>query len=95
MNEYGMQPATKEDLGRVETQIAALTLAIKDMILLGERQRNQGERIGALEQDVAKAAERHSELKEKVNAWINRGIGAWGIAIIVWCLIKFLVENPK
>lgn len=93
MSEYGMQPATKEDLGRVEKQIADLTLAIKDMILLGERQRNQGERIGALEQDIATITSQYQDLKEKVNAWINRGIGAWAIAVIVWGLVKFVLEN--
>lgn len=90
MSEYSMQPASKEDLARVEQQIRDLTLAIKDMILLGERQRTQGERIGALEQDMGKINTRHSDLDAKVSAWINRFLGAQGILIAVWALVKYL-----
>lgn len=88
--EYSAQPATKEDLTRVERQIADLALAIRDMILLGERQRTQGERIGALEQDMAKINEKHANLDTKVAAWINRLLGAQFIIVVLWGVVRYL-----
>jgi len=80
--------ATQEDVGRLEAAVKDLTAAVKDVILIDERQKVQGQRIGDLETQVGvlnktvednkiTAAKEVAALEKVVASWINRTIGAW------------------
>jgi SMC interacting uncharacterized protein involved in chromosome segregation len=91
--EYEMLPATKEDIIRIEETLKELASAVRTMILIDERQTVQGARIGKLEQDLATVKESLNNIKSKLESWINRGIGAWGIAIVAWSVINFVARH--
>ena len=81
------------DFKRLETKVDDLTNAMTKLILVEERQTNQGARIGALETANAVLATRIENADRKVDKWINRGIGVWGFAIAVWTV--FTQYHPK
>lgn len=80
---------TNEDLRRIESKVDKLTDAVMRLVLLEERQTNQGERIAAVEHKVSDAQEQISKVDNKVERWINRGIGAWAVAGILFTLVQF------
>lgn len=91
--EFKMQPATKEDLNRLEETVRDLASAVKQMILIDERQKVQGERIGNLEKQNASQGKELELLQRKVDSWINRGIGAWAVVIVLATLIGWIIEG--
>lgn len=80
---------TDDDFKRLESKVDKLTEAVTRLVLVEERLSNQGERIGRVEQRVAIAETSHSKLDRKVEMWINRGIGVWGLAVTLFALIQF------
>lgn len=91
--EYKMQPATKEDVIRLEETVRDLASAVKQMILIDERQKVQGERIGKLEKDNAALTKEVELLQRKVDSWINRGIGAWAVVVILATISGWVIES--
>lgn len=80
---------TDDDFHRLEGKVDKLSDAIQKLILFEERQVNQGERIGAVEQRVSAVEASTSKIDRKVEMWVNRGIGVWGLAVTVFALIQF------
>jgi hypothetical protein len=80
---------TDDDFKRLESKVDRLSDAIQKLILVEERQANQGERIGKVEQRVSSVESLHSKLDGKVEKWINRGIGVWGLAVTLFALMQF------
>ena len=80
---------TDDDFKRLESKVDKLGDAIQKLILVEERQANQGARIGALEQRVAVAETAHAKLDRKLEMWVNRGIGVWGLAVTLFALLQF------
>ena len=80
---------TDDDFRRLESKVDRLGEAIQKLILVEERQANQGARIGTLEQRIAVAETSHTKLDRKVEMWINRGIGVWGLAVTLFALVQF------
>lgn len=93
--EFRMQPATKEDLSRLEETVRDLATAVKQMILIDERQKVQGERIGSLEKQNAALVKEVELLQRKVDSWINRGVGAWGVLTVLALVIGWAVEGKR
>jgi hypothetical protein len=80
------------DFQRLEAKVDKLTDAVMRLVLIEERQTTQGERIGAVEQRVS-AAETLIESNDRLlHRWINRGVGAWGVALVVFALLQFGVK---
>lgn len=80
---------TDDDFRRLETKVDKLTDAVSKLILVEERLANQGERIGRVEQTVA-VVEAHSyKVERKLDQWVNRGIGVWGLAVTLFALIQY------
>jgi hypothetical protein len=80
---------TDNDFKRLEGKVDKLADAVTKLVLVEERLSNQGERIGRAEQRIAMVETSSSELDRKVEMWINRGIGVWGLAVTVFALVQF------
>lgn len=78
-----------EDLRRLEQKVDKLTDAVSKLILFEERQMNQGERIGKCEAGLAVAETSIARVDRKLDQWINRGIGVWAAAAILFTLVQF------
>ena len=53
------------------------------------------ERIGRVEQRVSVTEAAHTKLDNKVERWINRGIGVWGLAVTLFALLQFGAKFVK
>lgn len=80
---------TDDDFRRLESKVDKLGELLTKMVLVEERQSNQGERIGRVEQRVSAVETSVSKTDKTLQMWINRGIGVWGLAITVFALIQF------
>ena len=80
---------TDDDFKRLEGKVDKLGDAVQKLILVEERQANQGERIGKVEQRQAAIEAAHGKLDSKVERWVNRGIGVWGLAVTLFALLQF------
>jgi hypothetical protein len=96
--------ATKEDISRLEGSIKELTEVVKNVILLGERQSVQGQRIGDLETEngILRAkieslertiTSKYDELNTKVNTWVSRGVGAWAAVAVIFAVVKVVMGH--
>ena len=80
---------TDDDFKRLESKVDKLTDAVSKLVLVEERLANQGERIGRVEQRVSVVETSHQKLDRKVEMWINRGIGVWGLAVTLFALVQY------
>lgn len=80
---------TDDDFRRLEGKVDKLGDAVQKLILVEERQANQGERIGRVEQRVASVETATSKTDRTLQMWINRGIGVWGLAALIFTLVQF------
>lgn len=80
---------------QIERKIDKLTEAVQKLVLIEERQLTQGQRLGDVEKRQAVLETRHAALDKKVEAWINRGIGAWAIATIIATIATWYFQTFK
>lgn len=80
---------TDDDFRRLEGKVDKMADAVMKLVLVEERQTNQGERIGRVEQRVAAVETATSKTDRTLQMWINRGIGVWGVAVVVFTLVQF------
>jgi hypothetical protein len=80
---------TDDDFKRLEGKVDKLAEAITKLVLVEERQANQGERIGRVEQRVSAVETAAAKTDRTVQMWINRGIGVWGLAVLVFTLVQY------
>tara|TARA_R110000868_G_scaffold44820_2_gene149306 strand:+ start:733 stop:987 length:255 start_codon:yes stop_codon:yes gene_type:complete len=81
---------TDDDFRRLESKVDKLTDAVGKLILFEERQANQGERIGAVETKIGVHEVHLQRIDKKVDQWVNRGVGVWAAAAVVFALVKYL-----
>lgn len=77
------------DFRRLEDKVDKLTDAVMRLVLVEERQSNMSERISVAEQKIAVNEASISKVDTKVERWINRGIGAWAVALVLFTLVQF------
>lgn len=80
---------TDEDFRRLESKVDKLTDAVTRLILIEERQSSQGERIGKCESALAVHDQAIHRTDRKVDQWVNRGVGVWAAAAIVFAVVQF------
>ena len=80
---------TDDDFKRLETKVDKLTDAVAKLVLVEERLANQGERIGRAEQRVSAVENQADRTDRKLEMWVNRGIGVWGLASLIFMLVQF------
>ena len=78
-----MTGITMQDLARVEEKIDRLATAVEKLILIEERQATQAAKITQLESRLAVSEANLLTTDRKVDQWVNRGIGVWGLATFV------------
>lgn len=78
-----------ENIIRLELKVDKLTDAVMRLILIEERQTAQGERLGVAEQKIAVNESTIMRVDSKVERWINRGIGAWAVAVVLFAIVQF------
>lgn len=82
-------PVSSEDFKRLEGKVDKLADAIQRLILIEERQTTQGERIGKCESAIAVNEATIQKVDTKVERWVNRGIGVWAVAVVLFALLQF------
>ena len=80
---------TDDDFRRLESKVDKLTDAVGKLILFEERQATQGERIGSVEIKLGMHDVSLQRVDRKIDQWVNRGIGVWAAAAIVYSLVQF------
>ena len=80
---------TDDDFRRLESKVDKLTDAVGKLILFEERQANQGTRIGAVETQLGVHESMLQRTDRKIDQWINRGIGIWAAAAVVFSVVQF------
>jgi hypothetical protein len=80
---------TDDDFRRLESKVDKLTDAVGKLILFEERQANQGARIGDVETKIGIHDAALQRVDKKVDQWVNRGVGVWAAAAIVYSLVQF------
>jgi len=81
---------TDDDVKRLENKLDKLTDAVGKLILFEERQATQGTRIGNVETKIEVHGVHLQRIDKKVDQWVNRGIGVWAAAAIVYSAVQFL-----
>ena len=81
------------DFARLERKVDKLTAALDKLILIEERQSRQTERMAMMEKDLEVVTNSLQMVDRKVDQWVNRGMGAWAIAVTVWIVIEFVVSK--
>jgi hypothetical protein len=80
---------TDDDFRRLESKVDKLTDAVGKLILFEERQANQGARIGAVETQLGIHESMLQRTDRKIDQWVNRGMGVWAAAAVVFSLVQF------
>jgi hypothetical protein len=78
-----------QDFQRLENKVDKLTDAVMRLVLIEERQTTQGERIGACETKIAVNEAAIAKTDRKVDQWVNRGVGVWLAAMVLFTLAQF------
>lgn len=81
---------TDDDFKRLENKVDKLTDAVGKLILFEERQATQGERIGNVEVKIGVHEMSLQRVDRKIDQWVNRGVGVWAAAAIVYSAVQFL-----
>ena len=80
---------TDDDFRRLESKVDKLTDAVGKLILFEERQANQGTRIGAVETQLGIHDAALQRTDRKIDQWVNRGMGVWAAAAVVFSIVQF------
>jgi hypothetical protein len=80
---------TDDDFRRLESKVDKLNDAVGKLILIEERQANQGVRIGAVEAQLSVQDAMLQRVDRKVDQWVNRGVGIWAAVAVVFSLVQF------
>lgn len=84
-----LETPSANDFRRLEDKVDKLTDAVMRLVLVEERQSNMNERISVAEQKISVNESSISRVDTKVERWINRGIGAWAVAAVLFTLVQF------
>lgn len=77
------------DIARLEAKVDKLVDAVMRLVVIEERQSAQGERIGKAEQRITAVETTASKTDRKVDMWVNRGIGVWALAALIFTIVQF------
>jgi hypothetical protein len=87
-----MDAGFNEDLRRIETKVDKLTDAVTRLILVEERQTAQGVRITALEDKTEDLDNKYNKVDRKVERWVNMGMGAWAIVVVIFAFVQLVAK---
>lgn len=81
------ESVTRADLERMESKLDKMADGIARLILIEDRQSSQIARTDKLENRVSLLEAAYQTEKARVSRWINRGIGAWAVAVLVCAIV--------
>lgn len=87
-----MDAGFNEDLKRIETKVDKLTDAVTRLILVEERQTAQGVRITDLEEKTEELDYKYNKVDRKVERWVNMGMGAWAIVVVIFAFVQLVAK---
>lgn len=87
-----MDAGFNEDLKRIETKVDKLTDAVTRLILVEERQTAQGVRITNLEDKTEDLEFKYHKVDRKVERWVNMGMGAWAIVVVIFAFVQLVAK---
>jgi|DEB3_MinimDraft_2_1074329.scaffolds.fasta_scaffold123743_2 hypothetical protein len=87
-----MDAGFNEDLKRIETKVDKLTDAVTRLILVEERQTAQGVRITSLEDKTEELEYKYNKVDRKVERWVNMGMGAWAIVVVIFAFVQLVAK---
>lgn len=87
-----MDNGFNEDLKRIETKVDKLTDAVTRLILVEERQTAQGVRITTLEDKTEDLEYKYNKVDRKVERWVNMGMGAWAIVVVIFAFVQLVAK---
>ena len=87
-----MDAGFNEDLKRIETKVDKLTDAVTRLILVEERQTAQGVRITTLEDKTEELEYKYNKVDRKVERWVNMGMGAWAIVVVIFAFVQLVAK---
>ena len=87
-----MDTGFNEDLKRIETKVDKLTDAVTRLILVEERQTAQGVRITNLEDKTEDLEFKYNKVDRKVERWVNMGMGAWAIVVVIFAFVQLVAK---
>jgi hypothetical protein len=76
------------DFQRLESKVDDMMEKLSKVIIFEERQTNQSKDIAELKQENALLKAALISLEKKVDQWINRGMGVWAVAGIMWAVFE-------
>jgi two-component sensor histidine kinase len=79
-----MGDISPEDFRRIENRIDSLTAAVTQLVRVEERQLNHAELIRQTTAAVEGLKTAQQATDKKLDSWINRGLGIWGLAALAW-----------
>lgn len=81
---------TPEAAERIERKVDGLVEAVKALVLIEERQKQDWRRMDAFDKRLADLKAQADATDQLLQKWINRGIGAWALAATVAAAFKYL-----
>ena len=91
--EFKNQMISQFDFSRLEKKVDQVANALNKLVVVEERQSNQNLRITELEKAVAVVETKQEITDQKVEKWIQRGVGIWATAATLWILYEFAVSH--
>lgn len=77
---------------RVEAALKDLTESVQRLVVIEERQAQQNARLDKVEARIDALGGELREQDKRLSAWINRGLGAWALAGILWGVATFFLK---
>lgn len=81
-------------LGQLEKVTERLSGVATDLALVADRQATTSATISELQRGLASESMLRIELERKVDKWIHRGWGAWGMAVVLFTVLTALWAAP-
>lgn len=81
------------DIQRLEAKLDKLTDAVMRLVVLEERQTHTTEMLHQLQVVQATTAANFRQLERNHEKWVNRGIGAWGLACLTYALMELVIKR--
>lgn len=77
-------------LDQLERVTERLATVAKDLAVVADRQAGAGAVMQEIREELAAESELRLKLEKRLDKWINRGWGAWGVVVAAFSLITTL-----
>lgn len=82
----------EHDFQRLETKLDNLTEAVTKLVLLEERQSIMAKTVEKQQEEHEKIKEEIVKVEAKIDKWVNRGFGAYGVLILFLTYFKYFTH---